>query len=172
MKKWTTTTTPGSYRYIWIILNAIYVRRYLLFYFMNVYELNSVRRTRNNSNYSKRYVSMYLLTWYWQYLYPVCHKSFEHKAKSIKKEQKNTEGPKRFHFALTYLQTVIFFRQILLWNMEIWIRSLSLSLPHRQHRRSSFFLAPSENSFCIQNKNVLLFTRYMNVYIIFFYSFF
>lgn len=162
------------YRYIWIILNAIYVRRYLLFYLMNInrYELNSVRRTRNNSNYSKRYVSMYLLTWYWQYLYPVCHKSFEHKAKSIKKEQKNTEGPKRFHFALTYLQTVIFFRQILLWNMEIWIRSLSLSLPHRQHRRSSFYLAPSENSFCIQNKNVLLFTRYMNVYIIFFYSFF
>lgn len=114
---------------------------------------------------------MYLLTWYWQYLYPVCHKSFEHKAKSIKKEQKNTEGPKRFHFALTYLQTVIFFRQILLWNMEIWIRSLSLSLPHCQHRSSSFYLAPSENSFCIQNKNVLLFTRYMNVYIIFFIHF-
>lgn len=127
MKKWTTTTTPGSYRYIWIILNAIYVRRYFLFYLMNAnrYELNSVGRTRNNSNYSKRYVSMYLLTWYWQYLYPVCHKSFEHKAKSIKKSRKIQRDQKDF---ISHLPTCKLLFSFDKFYYEIWKFEFVLSL--------------------------------------------
>lgn len=128
------------YRYIWIILNAIYVRRYFLFYLMNAnrYELNSVRRTRNNSNYSKRY----LLTWYWQYLYPVCHKSFEHKAKSIKKSRKIQRDQKDF---ISHLPTCKLLFSFDKFYYEIWKFEfvLSLSLPPTPSTSELLFLFSS-----------------------------